>query len=541
MAFHSILYPSPENEEQAGDCPWLSFFARRPSADEACTTHGNKTYAAYPNNLTETRTTPAFFADTGLDLILDEVLAGREEDALRRVFYALSAGAETVAYRQEVMRALEQREIAGIVRSFCRAVESAERTMADSQKVYAPAQRRKYAVDGAVAYCDAVRGLLAAASARDLPSEGLGAFVGAVRAYASGREFADAEALLRRAKEAVETVSFSLRIRKGRVIVGPGGESGDFVRDTWDDFACTGECAGNPPREIRLFGELELGPLGILIADALQGEHPAAFALLHTAAEAASRIPAPFIRAFTEEIRFYFRYLDMAEAVRAKGLPFAYPVLSGCDTVRIEGAYDLDLALKQEGVVPNDCSLTAEERGIVVTGANHSGKTTYIRSIGQIAALAALGLPVPCRSAEIPLFRSLYSHFSDAEEGDARQGRLKEELIKLKPILAAAGMGSLVLLNEMFSSTTAQDAQAMAARVLGGLTGGGARVLCVTHVVGSVPDNMVSMAAQVVPDSRERLYTVVRAPAETHAHVEALMEAYHLTYPNVRERIGHGV
>jgi len=348
--------------------------------------------------------------------------------------------------------------------------------------------------------------------------------------------------MLGEAKDGIEAISFSLQITKGKVLVGPAIPGGDFVRETRDDFTCPedGESA-EPPREIRFFTELALGPLGILIADTLKKEHPDAFQRLQRAAEAAGAVPEPWILAFTREIRFYFGYLEIMRAVRAKGLPFAYPVLTGRDTVRVEGAYDLDLALHQEAVVTNACGLSAAERGIVITGANHSGKTTFLRALGQTAVLAALGLPVPCARAELPLFEGFYSHFSDAEEGEAQQGRLKEELVKLKPILRSAGTGSLVLLNEMFSSTTAQDAQAMAARVIGCLTGGGARVLCVTHTLGEMPEGMVSMVAQVAPDTHERLYRVVRAPAETHAHVDALIAKYRLDEQAIKERIGHGV
>jgi DNA mismatch repair protein MutS len=540
MRFYSILYPSPAQETRAGHCPWLFFRPQRGGTENRTITRGNKTFAA-KDNLTQGRQSPAFFADTGLDGILDLILPGRDGDALRCVYYELSVDRETVRYRQEIMRALEIPDIVAIFQTFCRAVEGAVHTMADGRKVRAPAQRDKYTVDGAAAYCDAVRELLEAASQRKISSDGLRSFVDAVRTYASGPRFGQMEALLRRAKDGVEAISFSLKIRNGRVLIGPAIPNGNFILETREDFACTAENAQEgKPHEIRLFGELELGPLGILIADALQGRHPGAFALLHRAAEGAEQLPEPFILAFTREFRFYTSFLETVQSLRAKGLSFAYPSISG-GGVRIDGAYDMDLALKQDAVVPNDFHLTGDERGIVVTGANHSGKTTYIRAIGQIAVLAALGLPAPCGYAEMPLFAGFFSHFSDAEEGAAGKGRLKEELLKLRPILTAAGKGSLVLLNEMFSSTTAQDAQAMAVRIINTLTDSGVCVLCVTHTLGDMPKRMVSMAAQVAPDSHERLYKIVRAPVETHAHVDALLEAYRLSYRDIKERIGHGV
>ena len=539
--FYSILFPSQTQEQRAKRCPWL-VLRPRALAPGATVTRGNKSYPADRNSLTPGRQTPSFFADTGLEPVLDAVLGDTEETPLRRVYYALATDADTVRYRQAVMRELEREDVGQAVRAFCGAVESAVRTITDGETAHLAAQREKYLVDGAAAYCDAVHSLLAACERWPITSDGLRLFLEAVRAYAREPRFLRLEALLRQAKEGIEAISFTLRVSQGKVWVGADRQDGDFVHETWADFACMADdgAAAKPPREIRLFGELALGPLGILIAGVLEKEHAEAFALLHTAAEAAGAVADPMILTFTEETRFYLRYLDTLRALKARGLPYAYPVLSGADTLRITGAYDLDLALRQDTVVPNDCTLLAAERGIVITGANHSGKTTFLRALGQVAALAALGLPVPCAAAKLPLFGSFFSHFSDAEEGAAELGRLKEELCKLKPILQTAGAGSLVLLNEMFSSTTVRDAQALAALVIGDLTGGGARVLCVTHTLSEMPDGMVSMAAQVTPDTHERLYTIVRAPAETRAHADALMAQYRLRYQDVKERISHG-
>ncbi len=543
MPYYSILFPSPAQEAQAKNCPWLTFRARRPGGAAQVVTRGNKTFSSQPNHLTNQPETPLFFADIGLDSMLDAVLPGNKPEQ-RRVYYALAADRDTVCYRQAVMRALEREEISALFLGFCRAVEGAMRTMADGRTVHSRAQADQYTVDGAVAYCDAVAALLAGAAGVELASEGLMAFVEAVRAYAAQPLYRQMETLSRQAKTATAAISFSLRVRKGRVIVCNDAQSVDFAAQTRADLTGPPE-AGTEPlpmREIRLFGELAFGPLGLLVAGILEKRHPAAFALLHRAAGEILDIPADFIRRFLEELRFYESFLDTANALRKSGLPFDYPIVTGDDTLRIAGMYDMDLALQTNTtVVPSDCLLLPGERGVIVTGANHSGKTTFLRALGQTAVLAALGLPVPCKQAELPLFRGFYSHFSEAEEGEARQGRLKEELRKLKPILTNAGKGSVVLLNEMFSSTTAQDAQDMADRVLATLTAGGARVFCVTHNAGTLADTMVSMVAQVAPGSHERLYRVVRAPAETHAHVEALVEKYRLTYQAVRERIGHGV
>jgi len=542
MKYYSIVFPSAASEARAGNCPWLTFRARR--ARGGYRLLGNKLVPVDTDSLTENTQIPAFFEDVALDRVLDEALPANDGGKLRGVWYALSTDAETVRYRQGIMRALETAGIAEMFHRFCRDAESALRTMADGETVHTRAQRDKYAVDGAAAYCTALRGLLADAAAVKLPPGGLLSFVEAVRGYAESVRFRQAEVCVRQGLEAVEKVAFRLRIEKGKVIVTAQPGEGDFIRDTLDDFALLDGQNGaeeSPNSDIRLFGRLELCPLGALIADALQNLRPAEFVKLRRAAEAAGDLPQSWINDFLTDIRFYFGYLAVVDRLREKGLPFAYPLLSCDDAVTLRDAFDFALALEQERVVPNGLTLAREERGAVITGANHSGKTTFLRAVGQIAALTVLGLPVPGAYAELPLFTGLFSHFSDAEERGSRQGRLKEELLKLKPALERAGSDSLVLLNEMFSSTTAWDAQTMTERILDTLADAGARVLCVSHTVGAVPKRMVSLAAQVNPRGHERLYRIVRAPAETHAYADELAEKYRLTYAAMKERISHGV
>jgi DNA mismatch repair protein MutS len=96
-------------------------------------------------------------------------------------------------------------------------------------------------------------------------------------------------------------------------------------------------------------------------------------------------------------------------------------------------------------------------------------------------------------------------------------------------------------MNEPFSSTTAQDAMDMADRVLSMFVDAGARVLCVTHISGFASGKLVNMTAQIDPVNHQRLYRIVRAPAETHAYADEIARKYSLTYREIKERVQHGI
>ncbi len=512
MGFHSILFPSLDCEERARSQPWLQM--------------------------------GALYEDLRMDRVIGELLDPDADADLAWVFFAFCPDGKAVSYRQDVFRALESPAAREAFEGFCRSVGSAAQLLALGGQVRHAAQRDKYLVDGAALYTQAVRRLLREAAGPGLRSEGLLAFLDALRAHAGSPAFMEIEARAQAAKNAVERIPYRLRVEGDRVLLGFGPGERDLVREIAEDLdPDAGKNAGGEesPRGIRLFGQLELCPLETLVMDALEGCHSREFRELREAAALADAVPEPFVARFVREMRIYFRFLDLMQRMRARGYAFAYPEISTDGAVRADGAYDLALALQAEGVVANSFSLTAQERGVIVTGANQGGKTTFLRSVGQAAVLSALGLPVPCGRAALPLYLKIFSHFCEAEDSRKDHGKLKEELLGLRPALLSADGDSLVLLNEPFSSATAQDALDIAGRALARFTDSGARVFCATHIIGLSGGELVSMTAQIDPASHRRLYRVARAPAETRAYAEETARKYRLNYQDIRERVEHGI
>ena len=545
MGFYSILFSSPASEDCAKTHPWMRFCARKmEDAGQGYVLRGNKMVRAAQDDVAPEENAPALFEDIRMNQVIDEVL-GRDADRdLVDDFYAFCPDEHMVSYRHEVMRSLENPAVLDAFAGFCRSMERSVQLLDCGKKVHHAAQREKYIVDGAVLYGEAIRRLLADASGLVIPSEGLSGFLDALRMYSGEPGFMEIKAHTERAKNALERIHYRLSVYDGRVLLGFDPKNRDLVREVADDFGVVTDSKATENIDasaIRLLGQLELCPLEALVMDTLKRRYAREFSALHEAAELADAIPEPFIARFVREMRWFFRFLDFVKRMRTRGCSFAYPTISGDGGIQLNGAYDLAMALKEEGVVPNDLSLTAEERGVIVTGANQAGKTTFLRSIGQVAVLTALGLPVPCVRASLPLYQSIFSHFSEAEDSSKDHGKLKEELLRLKPALLSANRDSLVLMNEPFSSTTAQDAMDMADRTLSMFVDAGARVLFVTHISGLASGKLVSMTAQIDPVNHQRLYRIERAPAETHAYADEIARKYCLTYREIKERVQHGI
>ncbi len=543
MAFYSILFPALEDEARARNHPWLTERADDKKSEKYMM-RGNKIVLAPQGSKQGAPLCPGLYLDLNLDQIIDSVLCHEADEELRELFYHFCPDEAMVRYRQEVMSALEDAETGNAFRAFLHAMAKAGRLLAYGRQAHHPNQRDKYVLDGTAAYCNAIRQLLDQTSGLSIQSQGLMRFLDAAGAYIKEERFVRQEERALRAKSALERISYGLRVGRGVLHVDFEADTADYAQALHQCFDMKARWGTGPDEkqmEILPFRQVELSPLEALIMKALAEKHPKAFRDVREAAEEAVILPEPFIGRFVKEMRFYFLYLDLMIKLRGSGHAFAYPEITRKGEVFLGGAYDLALAISAGTVVPNDFILTEEEKGTVITGANQGGKTTFLRSIGQAAVLAALGLPVPCECACLPLYNAIFSQFTQAEDATADNGKLKEELIRLRPILQGAGRGSLVILNELFSSATAQDALDMAEHALELLMGAGAHTLCVTHIDGLRLRHAVSMVAQVQKADGKRLYKIMRAEADGQAHVGEIALKYHLTAEKIKERIAHGI
>jgi len=488
---------------------------------------------------------PDYFRDLRLDQVVAVLTGSPDQFRLASLYHAMLDDPATLRLRQDVFDDVADGGTRATLDRFSAGMASIHNALRAVASLQVQAQQDRWHLNAAATYCATLHALADGLSTAS--SEGLREIGRRVRDITESTDFHRLEQESARLEDDLGALRYGVYLQGGKITVGGYDGEPDYGEQVVALFARFRQEAPVADREeqqrqrrVKYAGG---DPVRERIVGLVARLHPQLFADLAAFRTQHPDFLDPLVSLFYREIQFYLRYDDLRRRLERAGMPMVRPELRDGPGLEAQDVYDLALAnvagdRAADAIVGNDLSLTPDERRVVITGPNQGGKTTFSRTIGQLHHLAALGCPVPGRAVSLAVPDRIFTHYEREELGH-RTGKLEDDLLRLQAILEHATRDSVVILNEIFASTTTADAVELARGVLGRLEAGEALCVCVTFLdeIAQLP-HTVTLVAQVDPDDvARRTFRVIRAAADGRAYATALAAKHGLTYDDVKRRV----
>jgi len=493
----------------------------------------------------EVSETPACFRDLNLDQVVAAITEGKGDYHLAPFFYAPVRSLDDIAFRQEVMQDLERHELMAAVNAFASGMKAIRDLLAQREKLHYRYERERWLLGAITLYGSAVERLVQELQREKPGSRGLRAWMAYLTQHVRSKMFETRISEARGLIDELSAIRYGLHLNDRAITVRPYEGEVDASVSIEETFAKFRQ--GASKSYLAHFSRWPgLDHIDAQVLERVALLHPETFLKLEVYGRENEEFLDGAIELFDREIQFYVAYLTYISRFRARGLSFCYPRVSDEDK-QISASDSFDLALAERlardniRIVTNDFYLVDTERLLVVSGPNQGGKTTFARAFGQMHWLANLGCAVPARDASLFLFDHLLTHFEREEDIASLRGKLKDDLVRIHHILDQATDRSVVIINEIFSSTTLDDANFLGKEIMSRLSRLDVIGVCVTFLteLASYSDATVSMSSTLNPaDPALRTFKVERRPADGLAYALAIAEKYRVTYDWLVRRIG---
>jgi len=501
-------------------------------------------YPALAERTAEPSDPPGHFYDLQLDRIVREILSGHEQYALAPLFYKPLTGVDAIYYRQAIMKDMETEPIYQLFRRFSNQFITIQKHLTASTASSYPLERERLILDAAQLYGATLHDVVHGLHTLSPLSDGLKQLHMAIAEYLISDDFITFEQESGSLLAAIETLDFRIIIGSGSFNVREGERESDLansVERVFQRFRPT----TRSEHSIQSPSPAPLNHVEAKVVEYVARLYPEPFLQLKYFAERHDGFLQHSVLQLIREIHFYLACTDFARRLSNLGLPTCFPTVSTSHTpIAASAAYDAALACQAIhepfAIVRNDWFLSGNERMFVVSGPNQGGKTTFARTFGQMHYLATLGCRVAGGEARTFLFDAIYTHFEREEMPGSSRGKLEDDLIRMHDILERATSRSIIILNELFASTTSHDSALLGTRILQKLLDLDALGVCVTFIdeLSTLSDKTVSFVSLVDPaNSNQRTFRLVRKPADGLAYALALAQTYELTYDLLTARL----
>ena len=189
---------------------------------------------------------------------------------------------------------------------------------------------------------------------------------------------------------------------------------------------------------------------------------------------------------------------------------------------------------------------------LVVTGPNTGGKTVAMKTVGLLTLMHQSGLQVPAEEGSVlPVFDGVFADVGDQQSIEQSVSTFSSHMRNVVDILEEATPNSLVLLDELGTSTDPEEGSALAKAILERLATQGISTIVTTHhrsvaTFAEVTDGMMNASVEMDPTTLSPTYHLTMGipgrsyamavaaslglPEEIMDNARSLMEPQHLRF-----------
>ncbi len=163
--------------------------------------------------------------------------------------------------------------------------------------------------------------------------------------------------------------------------------------------------------------------------------------------------------------------------------------------------------------VRNNLDLTSNNQGVILSGPNTGGKTVFLKSVAISIALMRIGSWVPSQFAKIFPYEQLFFFSHDLQDINQGLSSFSSEVANYSSLLNDLDHNAIVFIDEIFNSTSSEEASALAVSLLEYLgTTKRPNVFLSTHhhgvkTTGTTMSDFIS-SYMTVSDTGEPLYKI---------------------------------
>ena len=179
--------------------------------------------------------------------------------------------------------------------------------------------------------------------------------------------------------------------------------------------------------------------------------------------------------------------------------------------------------LLEGSIVPITLTVGDPQQVLLITGPNAGGKTVALKSVGLAVLMAQAGLHVAAAEATLGMVDGVFADIGDQQSIQRSLSTFSSHIENLRDILQQATPSSLVLLDELGTSTDPEEGAALAKAVLAHFARRGTTLVATSHFRGVAAfvqeePNMINASVELDPVTLEPTYRLTTGlPGRSYA------------------------